>query len=733
MINKKTNIISILLTLVFILLINYSYSINVDSLKKTLPKLNEKAKAEGYNKIGVYYKVVSIDSALVYIQKAIVSSKKCEDSIELAKAYLTLANVYINLYKYDESEKLINNSLKIFTIKKDKLGIAKSYLIFALLNIVKGENNRNLEYTNKALKIYLQYSDKKGIAESNLNLCSYYIKKNNYKKAAECALKSLNLFEEIKDNYGIASAYNNLGIIYNLQSNSEKAIIYFEKALSYYKKTEYNIGQAQTLNNLGILYLKNNKLPEAKKRFDKSLKIYNKSKNINYINITKNNIAEYYNRINKYDSAIILYNEILTYFKKTDSKKDICITLFNISTVYVKSNKNSEALKNLNLCLPLIENIPDLKLKQLVYFSLSEVYNNLNNSEKSLEYYKLYNVICDSLYIKEKDFIASEIEQKYEYEANQQKIKLLLKQKEIQKIQEKKLYSNYVYLIIILSFLIILILFLIWMYNQKRVTSKRIKNINSILKKTNDKLIVREKELVAFNKRKDKILSIISHDLKSPVSSFTAFTKLLYDKHKTLKEDEINNYLKLINKSAKQLYDLLDNLLKWSLTQLDSAKIYPNNYCLFDIVESQIKILQNNLIEKNIFIKLDIDKETRVFIDRNMISTVFFNLITNAIKYSFSNGIIEISSYSKEGFIYVSVKDKGMGISEGNIKTILNKDEFFTTIGTSNEKGTGLGLKICMDFIELNNGQITIESKENEGANFIVMLPENSNSFENNN
>ena len=240
------------------------------------------------------------------------------------------------------------------------------------------------------------------------------------------------------------------------------------------------------------------------------------------------------------------------------------------------------------------------------------------------------------------------------------------------------------------------------------------KRLEASLKKSNE-------ELKILNTTKDKFFSIIAQDLRSPLAVLN-YSDLLATKFETLSQEEIVQFSRSLNEILNNLYGLLENLLHWSLLQKDMLPNKPENLKLSDVINKIIKKLNQDAKEKNIIISNDIDKETLVYADADMLHSIVQNLIVNAIKFTPTGGRVTVSSADKDGFIEVSVLDNGIGIDHAASPKLFSFNELYTTNGTNGEKGTGLGLPLCKEFVERNDGKIWFESELGKGSKFIFTL-----------
>lgn len=230
-------------------------------------------------------------------------------------------------------------------------------------------------------------------------------------------------------------------------------------------------------------------------------------------------------------------------------------------------------------------------------------------------------------------------------------------------------------------------------------------------------------QLEEANKSKDKFFSIIAHELKSPFQGSLGISEILSTEFDVLDRQEAKDLIKSLHRSLNNQYNLLKNLLDWSRLQTGRIQCNPDTIIIEEIVKDVLYLLQNNIKNKQIEIELNIEKSHKVFADFLMIRTVITNLIANAIKFTYNKGLIKIYSKSLDEFIEISVEDNGVGIEQTNIDKLFKIDCQISTYGTNNETGTGLGLILCKEMIEKNNGKIGVESRKNLGSKFYFVLP----------
>lgn len=243
------------------------------------------------------------------------------------------------------------------------------------------------------------------------------------------------------------------------------------------------------------------------------------------------------------------------------------------------------------------------------------------------------------------------------------------------------------------------------------------------LEKTLHQLNITNVELEQLNASKDKFFSIISHDLKSPFNTILGFSELLREQFKNQDFSEIELYSELVHKSALKAFDLLVNLMEWARSQSGRIQFNPDTFNVVETINELSALFNETAGQKGIQIYSNLPLTLEIFADKHMINTVMRNLISNAIKFTPNDGIIYITSLKKEKEILFSIKDTGVGIPQESISKLFRIDEHYTTEGTNQEVGTGLGLILCKEFIEKHQGQIWVESTPGKGTTFFFTIP----------
>ena len=257
--------------------------------------------------------------------------------------------------------------------------------------------------------------------------------------------------------------------------------------------------------------------------------------------------------------------------------------------------------------------------------------------------------------------------------------------------------------------------------NTNKITINSKNYLLSIIYDITEKLKI-ENDLKNNNIFKDKLFSIISHDLKSPFSSIIGLAEFTKNNIESFSIADIKEYINLIYGGAQKVYKLLDNLLIWANSQRGNIEYYPQELSFDTIVNSIVELFEQNIKNKNIEIKY-LFRDIKFTADKNMLEIILRNLISNAIKFTPKNGRITIEVEEDNNDYIINIKDSGIGIKRENINKIFDTSCYYSTFGTTGESGTGLGLILCKEFIEKHGGKIWVDSVFGKGSSFYFKLP----------
>ncbi len=549
-----------------------------------------------------------------------------------------------------------------------------------------------LSYYDKGLPLSLKVKDSIEIAYVYNNLGDAFYKIGNVPLAYEYGKKSLDMFQRLKNARGIAYSYINLGEVNRINEKYDSAMFYFRKAIALRQTFNDSIGIASANLELAQTLFRMNRIDSAMYYFKISLAKHRQIRNKNYMAYSMQGMGDVFLLRKEYDSADLYYRKALALCRDRNNPTGEITSQIGIARVLAHEGKEKEGARILEEALynaRRSEIIPNI-LK--VYKAKGEFFNQLKAYKRSSENYQNYIHTYDSLFSVLQYQTLSEIRDRFQMTEKLNNIN-----EDLRTRQRDQIYS----IVIIL----LLIVFAVVLFLRNRI-------------------IVRlSGELMQSNQAKDKIFSVISHDLISPFNVLMGTSELLLD---DLKDGDLYGAKAkglLMQRTAEESYRLISNLLNWARTQRKNIKIRKEVMDMGEVMEEVSSTLSNQANLKNIRVEVRAPEPVKVEADRNLIRIVLINLLNNALKFTPVEGRIEMSLVKQGAQAKVSVKDNGLGISSERLALLFTDQNLESQPGTNNEKGTGLGLLLCKEFIEMHGSEIHVASNVGEGTEFWFFLP----------
>ncbi|MBT3209261.1 MAG: tetratricopeptide repeat-containing sensor histidine kinase [Bacteroidetes bacterium] len=533
-------------------------------------------------------------------------------------------------------------------------------------------------------------------------------------KSINLMVEILKMSEEHGDTDKQARCLADLGEHCRATQQFDAGINYLKKAIVVSHNAKDPRWIALAYNRIAAIYFECNELDLTVKYADSSLLQCEKIEFMALIPSNLDILGAVYSKQNNYKNAISIYYKALKLCNQYDREEQIT-TLINLARAYYYCEQNDSALIYANKAYTYSKNHNILMNKENSGFLLAKIYSAIHDYKNAYFYLDTIANLRDSLFNAANHLQISETITKYETEKKEQEIKnqkLIIRNKEI---------NNY--------FLFASVVFLLGVFIGSIIFITKIRKKNKLLNDRNCEIQTQRDELQFFanelektNNIKDRFFSIIAHDLKSPFNSLLGLSDLLNDSIENYDKDDIKQISDAINKASNKAFNLLVNLLNWSQTQTNRIKYNPTEINITEIIQSNIDLHESIAKSKSLNIKFEPKEDVQVYADINMLDTILRNLMSNAIKFT-ENGNIEIQVNINSTHCEVSIQDSGIGISEASLQKLFQLDQNISTKGTRGESGTGLGLILCKEFIERNNGTIKVESTLNEGSIFSISIP----------
>ncbi|MRT94395.1 tetratricopeptide repeat-containing sensor histidine kinase [Ancylomarina sp. 16SWW S1-10-2] len=701
-----------LTTFIFLIFFTCTTNLSFSIENKTQDSISNYLKTQFYK-----YQETDIDSCNYFAQKLINHYyENLNDSLAITTQQ-NLGFAYQLHFKLDSSLKQYEDALQLASAANNHYLIVRSHLF-----IGNNYNNRSqLFKAEKQYKIALNLSKNNNLkryeAISYIELGHIYSDLGNYSKALDVYLKANKLVETFNINDLKFSALINIANTYSNKKQWDLSILKLNNLL---KSTKINQSQTAIIyTNLGTAYEEKKEYQKALDYHLKAFKIDEKAQIQGSTNLGQDyhNLGSVYYYLKNYTLAIEYLEKSLDFAKKTKSRIDYIYNYEILAKVYTKLKQFDKANTYLSDAMSLAKEVK-MKDKELNLTKFKTEYyfatGNLGLAEKTFfEYDSLRN-----LYIKnEKSETFIQMQTLYETDKKEKENELLKAQNKLTQNNLKEEIRRKNQFIISFGISIVILIVIIFLLRKMSKAHKVIKNFNNKLEESNEKLKL-------INNTKDKFSSIIAHDLRSPLGAILSFSNLIDDECNSSKEIEtVAEYNTYLNQSARNLNSLLDNLLQWSKSQLGNIKHYATNFNLSMVIEDNIEIQKLKAKEKSIDIRSQVEENTHVYADINMVNTIIRNLLNNAIKFSYPKSEITLFAKTDGNMLHLSVQDKGIGLSQDKQEKLFKIGNNLSTPGTNNEIGTGLGLILCKEFAETNGGKIWITSEESKGSTFTFTIP----------
>ncbi len=622
-----------------------------------------------------YYRQQKHLLAIDQFQKALELRKQTTDSAKLASSIHNIGLAYWNMSQFDTALVYFKRSLEIRKNLPENIDLAYTY------------NNIGTIYYNWA----------------------------SYEQALSFYLPALRILKNLNHIDGIGRALCNIGLVYLETERTSKALDFFRESLSYTIPAGNREVTAYAYTCIGNAY--KNSLPDSSRHYyNMALKEYTAVNYIGGILLSLKGIGELNISLRNYDLAKKYFERILETAEKKDIKMRVSEANKYLGDIALAEHNYSNAIVHYKKCIEIATNQSILLLLRDAYKNIGTAYANLHDFKSAYEAEKKYE---EYNYKIENERISKRLDElKISYE--RQKFDLDLQAKTLEN-ERQRLYL--IVTVIIIAFLFGLSAILYLTGRKRKIINILLEEKNALIEGQQQQLSIKNEELMTSNQAKDKLFSIIAHDLKSPFNALINYSAFLRQDYGELDDATKLEFITALENTSKMTYELLENLLHYAMSQTGKLENNPGTVSLYELSEKSCRLYESSTEQKGIKIINNVPPDLTAWADEHMIDIVIRNLVNNAVKFCEKGDTIELSGEVIGDKICLSVQDTGIGMDE-NIKNNL-----FKTIGikgmkgTKGEKGTGLGLGLCKEFIEKNNGIIAVESEPGKGSRFYFYLP----------
>ncbi len=623
------------------------------------------------------------------------------------RVYAQIATYYETINQ-DSAAYFLSQGIAFAVSVNDKKGEAKLLEAMGQLDISRGMSNKGRQDYLAALEINKALNDTAAMGSDYGRLGFVSVSKGDYTEATSYYLKALKIFESLNDKKRIAGIYISLGMLTSEMEHSNKALTYLFKARDILSTLPFSMYNLQLMNDIGLVY---NDL----KKYDSALYILNEG-------ITKSTDPEYalvrtqlmtnaatslYRKGDRVGAAKYL-TESLELAEKMNFKTTVCYDLVNLSEV--RNDDPERSLAELKRALAISQELGQKKLEMGIYENMADFYKRQKRFEDALYATEKRDLIKDSLLSKQQSVEVADLESTYELERSNDKINTLTLINARDQFKTK--------LVIAIAAGIALLLVVVgFSYRRTAILNKQLIAKQQDLQKLNILTNKQKEELRELNAVKDKMFSVIGHDLRSPLGNIIGMLQVMEDER--VINEEYRPFISELRQNTLGSLDTLDKLLYWGKNSFKGIFIQQQVFAVNAVVQSNISLLASAAQQKHITVTDAIPAGVQIFADVSHFDFVTRNLLSNALKFTPDGGKINIglAGIEKPGFVLFAVQDTGVGMSQEEQDHLFSLDNT-SKIGTQEEVGTGIGLLLCKEFVEKNGGELWVTSKQGEGSTF---------------
>jgi signal transduction histidine kinase/DNA-binding response OmpR family regulator len=690
--------LSILVFLFFDVATLLAQNIEIDQLENKLLTAKDTAKINITIRLSNLYSSIDLDHADSLAMEALEQLKQHDYQEGYVKCYNSISYIKTSIGEYNQGLEYCQKAL----ILSEKIGnkelIAQSYNQLFNVHFKKGENDQAEIAAQKSIAIAEEINSTKLLAEGKDHLGILRGIKGDHTEAIKYFMESLRLYQELQDDSRIGLALVHIGHTFELAGNYNKALEYLKKALVINIKTGNKLNEGWTLVNIGVTYSRRSELDTALVYYKRSLKISEEINDHRLILTNLDNIGGIYSLEKDFEKANLYLLKANKLSEQSGPNSRSAAITGNLAENYLYMDQLDSAKKfgEKQLMLALASNI--MSEQKVAYYVLAQIYDSLGDYKSATRVLQEYIVVNDSIFNRQKSEQIEELRESYEAEIKEKEIVDLTEEKKITESQRK------IYFLIAA----IVLLVLVGLYFNQRLRTRR-----------NWQLLEKEKEV---DRLKSNFFANVSHEFRTPLTLILGPIESMLEK---IDNPDHQYQLGLMQRSALRLLRLINQILDLSKLESGQLELEVKEINLANLIKGVTGSFQSLADSKDIELKCEVsDAEIRLYGDQGHIETIFINLISNAFKFSDTGGRITVRlSKNDTGEVVLQVIDNGVGIPSEQVEQIFNRFYQAGSASTNQYEGTGIGLALTKELVELHSGTIHVTSELGKGTEVTVRMP----------
>lgn len=678
-----------------------------------------KMKGEAYRNLGISQAIrFRFQESLVYYDSALVAFGIAAYAKGEASVYYSMGAAKTELGEREEAMVYYEKALKIQKDQGEWVGLANTYVGIGNLLAKTSSNPERLLYMDSAEIYYERAGERKLMAILENNRCAYYFGIHNYPKALEHAFKALSINEELGQETSMSSNYFNLANIYSQLDEHSKAVDYYQKCKEIRLRQGNLRGAATATSNMAAILSKEQRNEEALQAFREVKTIYEQTGAKCIWPFSVMNMGDLHYRLGQRDSAFYYLELARERSEECEEMRVLEAVSSILANIYLKEGDTARAERHFLEVIRYASESGDYLYPVEAYKALSDLARKRGQYRHALLYMDEHLKRKDSTYNEENNRKIARLEAQYQFNAEKDSIAVVhqqeLLEREAETERQQLLKRGSMMLAGVLVVVLLIIVFFLRKISRKNAM---LAQLSQELLQKNELIAIQNEELHELNNVKTRIFSIISHDLRSPLATLVSSLNLYKDGD--LDDREFHLFAKTLEKEITVTSAFLDTLLQWARSQMEGIEPNFRELDVRLLLAETASLVEPQVRFKHIEVELEPGEPVTMWADLDMMRLVVRNLLTNAIKFSFEGGKIALQAGQEGDEVWFSVRDHGLGMDAGRLANLFTIQSN-STVGTMNEKGIGLGLILCKDFVERNHGRITVESQPGEGTTFKV-------------
>jgi signal transduction histidine kinase/DNA-binding response OmpR family regulator/tetratricopeptide (TPR) repeat protein len=738
---KKRLALSLLMLILHFTALSQS---KADSLRHVLQNTTgEQARITVLNQLSFELNYSDPDQAQQYAREAIALGSKINDQKSVAAAYRNLAIVQQNLGNYHQALAYADSAASIYEKIPDSIGMTAVYSTKGNLSYYLSDFRQALRFYEQAYNIY----DNAGLTSRSAiminNIALVLMEMSNYTEALNKYFEALQLQDDIQNEPGKALTLRSIGMAYFNLRNFDKAIEYYQQSLEICERLNDEFGIAAAYSNIGNALGMKGKPAEALARFEKALKIFEEKRDMNSMALVYAQMGHYQALSGEDEQALEYLEKAIQINRQTGNRHNLGYVLHDLALLQIRKRQFDPAFENLQQCEEIFRETGDVNMLSQTFDAFSKYHEQSGDYRRSLDYFRKFNRIKDSLFAIEADERIAAAEWRYESEKHEAESERLLHDNRLKELQIQSHRQSRNFFLALAGIILLAALFLFYRYRIKQKTAAILKQKNKELaeqsaqiQRQKEKIESQYSKLKELDEAKTRFFANISHEFRTPLTLIQGPLDdvLGSDDAKLLSEDS-RFRIRLAHRNIRQLHSLVEQLLDLSKIKAGKMKLRAERQNLAGYLRRVVNTFESAIPRhKKIVIDFSCEpKELWLFYDAEKMDQIINNLISNAIKSIDASGEINLSlkvpfsGNQPDGleaeFAEIVISDNGKGIPAADLPKIF--DRFFRAGDSSlqNEPGTGIGLELTRELVELHGGSISAESEPGKGSIFTLQLP----------